>query len=365
MYPASRLILAFVLICLSNINAMAAESRLKLLMSSMKAGPEDVICFQCHSDLVDRVNYIHYPTGIGACSYCHIARPDHLEGENPPGSVTINRTAENCYVCHDRKDEGPIKHSAMNGAESCLRCHNAHSSYTRYLLNSDSVLGLCTGCHNIRISGKSQHGPVFKGQTCILCHTPHSGTEKKLLRKPSKQLCLSCHNKDIKATMNDSRIIPNIQQKLTMSHIHPGAEGNCLDCHTPHTSANKRLLVAPWSTNIYNLYSETNNPYAICFTCHDSSMLRPSDFVTATQFRDDPKKINLHWFHVVDAVGNEDKTRGRACKICHDPHGAPQTHDINSVWFMNTSPITLEYQAFSSGGQCTKSCHTLKTYQRL
>ncbi|MEK6625918.1 MAG: cytochrome c3 family protein [Bdellovibrionota bacterium] len=356
---------AVLLILFFGVEAEAQSNNLFLKLD-IKASFEDVICLQCHPNVTNNsMNYVHYPAAVGACSYCHIARPDHLNGDNAPGSVTINRQAENCYVCHERNDDNKIKHGALNNPESCVRCHNPHGSYARFLLQSDSIPTLCSTCHNVSMMGKSRHGPAINGKACMNCHFPHSGTEEKLLRKPSRELCLSCHNKEIKATLNDSRTIANIQQKLSMSHPHPGALGSCLTCHTSHASMNYRLLKNPWSVTIYNTYSEVNNPYAVCFTCHQTSMMGPRDFVTRTQFRDDHTKLNLHWFHVVDAAGSEDKSRGRSCKICHDPHGAAQPHDINTSWFMNGTPVTLEYQLIEKGGQCTKSCHSLRAYRRI
>ncbi|HAZ14529.1 MAG: hypothetical protein A2X86_15470 [Bdellovibrionales bacterium GWA2_49_15] len=357
--------LSIMFIVLLPMNGHGAESLLKLLGPNIKAKAEDVVCLQCHPDVSDNtMNYLHYPAGVGACNYCHIARPEHLQGDNPPESVSINRTSENCYNCHDRKDEKPVKHGALADPESCIRCHNPHSSNTRHLLQSDTVPTLCSTCHRNTVVGKSQHGPAIKGKACIHCHNPHSATEQKLLHRPAKELCLSCHNEEIKATLNDSRIIPNIKKKLELTGVHPGANGTCLDCHKPHASDNLRLLTARWSVATYNQYSEQQNPYGLCFTCHETDMLQQSDFETKTGFRDNHTRMNLHWFHVVDAAGNTDKSRGRSCKICHDPHGAPQAHDINSAWLMNGNPIPIEYQVIESGGQCTKSCHSLRVYKR-
>ncbi|MBI2520018.1 MAG: hypothetical protein HYV97_06365 [Bdellovibrio sp.] len=355
----------FMIMIFGSLQASGRESLLKLLANNIEATSDDANCLECHPDVADNtMNYLHYPAGAGACSYCHTAKPEHLGGDNPPGSVSINKKAENCYTCHERKDENPVLHGALADADSCVSCHNPHSSNVRSLLRATTVPALCSNCHDISVQGKSQHGPVINGQTCLNCHTPHSGKHQKLLHKPAKDLCLACHNKEIQASLNGARTIPNIQKKLEMAGAHPGAAGSCLDCHKAHTSENNRLLTAAWSVKNYNTYLESENPYSMCFTCHETNMLKKTDFVPDTNFRNDTKALNLHWFHVVDAAGSEDKSRGRSCKICHDPHGAPQSHDINNTWFMNGNPIKIEYQLIDNGGQCTKSCHATRQYRR-
>ena len=61
------------------------------------------------------------------------------------------------------------------------------------------------------------------------------------------------------------------------------------------------------SGNIYNAYPQAINPYAICFSCHDDSMLKQTGYEDSTNFRDTAKGVNDHWFHVVDAVEVLDK----------------------------------------------------------
>jgi hypothetical protein len=74
---------------------------------------------------------------------------------------------------------------------------------------------------------------------------------------------------------------------------------------------------------------------------------------------------NLHWLHVVDAVGREDKSRGRSCNICHDPHGATQPHLVRAWWTMRSYQPILKFVSRPYGGECLRSCHTPKSYQRV
>jgi hypothetical protein len=91
-------------------------------------------------------------------------------------------------------------------------------------------------------------------------------------------------------------------------------------------------------------------------------MLNAKDFTDKTGFRIKNKK-NLHWDHVVNANGQE-KSLGRSCKICHDPHGSNQDFNINETWDMKGFPINIKFTKSDNGGQCTMTCHDVKVYTR-
>ena len=327
--------------------------------------PNDSKCLPCHDKVVQN-EFDHYPSGVGLCETCHTVDTAHLAGEK--GAVTTNKKADNCYRCHFRQDTGPVLHGALKDDESCISCHNPHGSQTRHFLKEESVGALCNTCHTTATETGSKHAPAVQGKACLNCHNPHSSQHKKLLLQPSRDLCLSCHDRPIKGTLNGERMIPNIKAKVEAASQHTGAQGNCTDCHDAHASDYSRLLIDNYSGNIYNAYPQAINPYAICFSCHDDSMLKQTGYEDSTNFRDTAKGMNYHWFHVVNGAENTDNkgsTRGRACKICHDPHGSNQPFNINSTWMMGQRPIRLEYTLLSNGGQCAKTCHVSpRTYQR-
>ena|SRR3990172_998231 len=88
--------------------------------------------------------------------------------------------------------------------KKCSFCHAGHSGSAE-LLKKD-INELCKGCHAERIA-KGEHRvgmsppmpvkglPLYNGyMSCITCHDPHSKSVF-MLRKPTKELCISCHNK--------------------------------------------------------------------------------------------------------------------------------------------------------------------------
>lgn len=134
------------------------------------------------------------------------------------------------------------------------------------------------------------------------------------------------------------------------------------------------MLNAAFPEKNYNKYEpgndKTSNTYALCFKCHKPSMLNENISAADTGFRNDTVREgavvreNLHWFHVVDAAGSAYKDRGRSCNICHSPHGSTQPHLIRTSWTMRSFHPPLVYESKPDGGECLKSCHGPKSYQR-
>lgn len=316
--------------------------------------------------------YSHYPFAAGICGACHEAQPAHLSGADRKAVSTV-AAPESCNRCHFRKDSMPEKHAALASERSCLHCHDPHGSEHRNFLVQPAPQ-LCLGCHDgIQHEGKSVHAIINDQTSCLNCHKAHSAEHKPLLKLPRRQLCLSCHDKEIQTSGPSPRTIPNIKQKIEEPYVHYPAGGKtCMSaCHGPHATDFDRLLLDAFPVSNYNRYVAEPNTYALCFGCHDVSMLNATGSASDTNFRNDTMKDgvvqskNLHWFHVVDAAGDVNKERGRRCVICHDPHGAPQAHNIKSSWKMGRAHINLRYIPTPKGGQCQRSCHESKTYERI
>lgn len=323
--------------------------------------PVENKCSKCHSDVTEN-NFGHYPATAGLCATCHTVTEKHLKGDG--SKAETKNTAMDCYRCHTKKDNEPVVHGALKSKTSCISCHNPHGGNQRYFIADESIQNLCLGCHTkTKVNTMSKHGPSIDQKSCINCHNPHSSKNKKLLLAPQKELCLSCHNRPIEAKLNnDPRVIPDIKSRIEAASLHTGANGNCTSCHNAHGSDNKRILKLNYSVSNYNSYPGTGkDPYALCFSCHDAGMLNKDD-VTATGFSDANK--NHHYGHVVDANGNTDKSQGKSCSICHDPHGSSQAFNINESWLMNGQTIGIKYTKTNNGGSCTFTCHDLRSYTR-
>ncbi|MGK5088806.1 cytochrome c3 family protein [Bdellovibrionota bacterium FG-2] len=317
------------------------------------------------------MKFQHYPYINGLCDVCHDSTP-------VPGGTGNTDPDKTCNMCHSRKDDLPNVHPALQTEKRCVGCHNPHGSNFRGYLKQEKQ-DLCLGCHSdLQHTGTTVHGPINSEQGCLGCHGPHSTVEKKLLSMKPQALCFSCHDKEIKVERPNSpgtpepRIVANIKEKVINSpYVHSAVDDNCTSsCHTPHASDYTRLLKSEFPVASHNEYKEKPNTYALCFECHDTSMMARTITKSDTNFRKDEivngvlRRKNLHWFHVVDATGL-DKSLGRNCLTCHDPHGGNQPFNIRSNLYQMKKNFPIIYTQTSDGGTCTKSCHEPKTYKRI
>jgi predicted CXXCH cytochrome family protein len=328
-------------------------------------------CTDCHTEQ-QSAKFPHTPVIEGECTSCHEPEPSHLTAGGPGGMKT-GRTASTCYQCHDNLAAGSTVHPVLQMEGECIQCHNPHGSSVEKLLVKP-LDSLCNECHAPvpaeAVSG-SQHSPVTEGRSCMNCHNPHSSNQAALLLASSKTLCLGCHDQKI-STKKDKDIhsVQNIKEKLAMPYVHaPAAEdGGCKSCHAAHGSKYKKLLTGSFpEKNYYTSEPGTDlgkDIFGLCFGCHDPALLNKDISAADTGFRNDTVKKgtvlrnNLHRLHVVEAGK-------RSCNICHDPHGTTQPHNLRSKWTMKKTEPTLLFENRPDGGECLKSCHSAKRYQRL
>lgn len=201
----------------------------------------------------------------------------------------------------------------------------------------------CLDCHGKLSQQQNIHPATEEGAGCTtLCHEQADPTRHQFTAPPSPigPVCLECHDQAV-------------DQEITHPH-EPVADGDCTACHDPHQSDQTRLLNAPYPETFYQTYSEA--AYGLCFACHDSSAFNEPRTLSATAFRNG--NLNLHQRHV-------NKTKGRSCQACHNPHGTSQPHLIASSFRFGERGLRLVYEATENGGSCMTSCHVKVSYDRL
>ena len=196
---------------------------------------------------------------------------------------------KSCIDCHSNILANQIIHTPAE--ESCDYCHESNGNEhpienLKGFKLSEDMPGLCFICHE-EFQGKIIHAPVEAGE-CVFCHSPHSSSNPALLKViPTADLCFECH---------DAEITEN-----KFNH-QPVSEGNCQTCHNPHKSNERSLL-------------KSEMP-GLCFSCHEKSGQEMTAKYIHPPFEDDCR--NCHTVHGSSEKNLIDQTGIDLCYNCHD-----------------------------------------------
>ncbi|MCF6270183.1 MAG: hypothetical protein L3J41_10755 [Melioribacteraceae bacterium] len=191
-------------------------------------------------------------------------------------TITISLNAQNelnCLSsgCHDSYMKAENIHLAIE--DGCDSCHDQNFENhpkrvgNEFELTSD-LNTLCFDCHDEPDEKLMQH-EAFAGGDCVTCHSPHSSDNISLLKSEDVgELCADCHDID-----NEENMIKH----------GPVVAGQCNACHEPHQSAFANLL-------------KEESPQ-LCFNCHT----------------DNKKMLNLPTVHAAYEG---------SCLDCHAPHNS-------------------------------------------
>lgn len=294
------------------------------------------------------------PSDPSSCATCHEATSDGTRGGVSDTSSAL------CLTCHDdparAAGEGAHVHNAASGR--CVDCHNAHNATESSLLLAPPA-ELCVRCHSdVQRAMKSAvpHGALAGAASCTTCHAAHASREPRLLRQDTRALCTTCHASDALVDHRGKTLV-DVGARTRAAHVHAPIETEgCTACHAPHGGDRFRMLKENFPSSFYAPY--TRESYALCFQCHEESLVEARVTTTATEFRDGDQ--NLHAVHV-DAG-----ERGRTCRACHDVHGATEPHLLQeSVPFGSHGwRLPLNWRESEHGGSCAKTCHMVKSYDR-
>jgi predicted CXXCH cytochrome family protein len=241
------------------------------------------VCKECHEDQFKAFFHTSHAKlttlaswkgkAVG-CESCHGPGRVHVETGDPTKIISFKNKpskeiSEACLSCHAGKEE----HNNFRRGEhwrndvGCTECHSSHTPATgRNLASSNTFVAgtnaekpgyatlkllkesepqLCLSCHSEvkhQFNMPFRH-KVFEGvMRCGDCHNPHGGFELKQTRLATgaDAACIKCH--------------ADKQGPFVYEHAPVKTEG-CIACHTPHGSANPRLLI-------------TSRVAQLCLTCH-------------------------------------------------------------------------------------------------
>jgi len=227
-------------------------------------------CSVCHEDPHPGIERSPHASLAGSCEKCHGPGSAHVVSGGSadrilsPARLPKTRQAALCLSCHGREPRGIGWHRGEHARAglSCTTCHDPLTSRAESSVKREPEL--CATCHQdvaaqFRLPN---HHPLDRGGvTCGSCHDPHSDGVRFLSLELKKERCFDCHR--------DKR------GPFLFEHEADRQDG-CVICHTPHGSANRRLLthrrvsdlciqchVTPASHNLAK-----GSPFKNCLNCH-------------------------------------------------------------------------------------------------
>lgn len=243
--------------------------------ASVEASEQPEECLSCHPDFAVTLagEHNHAPFSEGDCYACHEFHGFRNQVELRGSIIDI------CTRCHSEVEDLPEEqiHPPIQDDESCLLCHNPHSSEHKSLLITERE-SLCTECHDEPTAEEGGAHPPYARGECVECHSPHGSPFGGLMQLPAGYVCLGCHSQKLNGISPD--------QMHSADDIR-----SCDQCHNGHESDHQSLL--------------HRDPQALCLSCHDdiASLLEEKE----------PHSV----------FEDED------CLLCHDPHS--QKGSLNTV----------------------------------
>lgn len=327
------------------------------------------LCLSCHTETMHG-QWQHEPAKIGDCTACHSPHTADFPG------LLIQERRSLCLTCHEQLGEHMAGALTVHepAAGDCLECHNTHGSDHAGLLKNDTV-ALCTGCHEEQAAraqhAQFPHSVVLEDRACLNCHTPHASSSEALQYDDPVAACMVCHSGPAQNAANpaapESRstggaqpappaepapVASDLAQHLPIAHG-PVVDGQCAACHEVHGSDHSRLLIANYTTNFYEQFSQ--NAYALCLSCHDERLLLEDHTWEATRFRDGQR--NLHALHVKGE-------QGRTCRACHNTHASNYKAMVRETSPYGQWMLPINFKPTEAGGSCSPGCHKPMTYTR-
>lgn len=222
--------------------------------------------------------------------------------------------------CHNNLIEKSVIHSPIQ--DGCEYCHEKSGNVHPGAEGNEFTLvkappELCEVCHESKKSEKVVHEPVAEGE-CLQCHSPHSSPNQFLLKESSiVKLCEDCHDSDMWNNKTKHQ---------------PVSDGACLNCHNPHQSNFPQLLVSKLPELCFNCHNKEKNEYNMadvhppfednCLDCHAVHGSENSNLLTA--------KLPDICFSCHEELQNSLKKKtvhqaireGQLCLNCHNQHAS-------------------------------------------
>ncbi len=216
--------------------------------------------------------------------------------------------------CHNNLLKMNFIHEPLK--KDCNQCHKLLQGKHPEDLGSEFELNgaipkLCFDCHKKDASEAESIHPLFEEGNCMECHLPHGSNNKALLVEfNEKAICLKCHNQ--------------IDEKKNTHK--PSLDGQCIKCHNPHFSSLEKLI-------------KKEQP-ALCLDCHDKPIKTEKRMLSNIK-----EKLSLKKVHSPVESGK--------CTDCHAPHSS----ENNALLIRKFFPDNYIEGKFESFQLCF-ACHS-------
>ncbi len=263
-------------------------------------GREEMLCVDCHADLIDFEDEHAEDLDPVDCSECHDEEAEvYSHSLHGLAVADDNPDAPRCWDCHGAHDvlppsEPDSKVNRFNIPIMCGSCHKEGTKVSRmYHIPQDSILTHYS--QSIHGEGLFRRGLTITA-VCTDCHTshdvqPHTDPSSTIHRDNVAATCQQCHGR-----------IEQVHQKVIAGELweeEPHMVPACIECHQPH--------------EVRRVYYEEGMADRECLECHGDHAL--------TMERDGGS-VSLYTDRIELAESAHHKI---ACAQCHT--GTTPSHD--------------------------------------
>lgn len=244
---------------------------------TIRSVTQNLECLQCHVELIPEFSkdWVHNPFESERCTTCHTPHGE-IETTTVLGGIkqVWNRTRTlvewlPLKIILDVFGTGDQVAGEDGGGVKSRTEKQVKGQKSELVMPMDELCWMCHGDMGPQRNEAYAHVPFVKGR-CTECHDPHASDYRVMLVMPVEDLCITCHP-----------IGPELKRK----QVHAPVDGfHCTNCHDPHGTQWKGMLV--------------DNQRDLCFTCH-------------------PSVARLSGMSVQHGPYLND-----ACSDCHEPHGS-------------------------------------------
>ena len=248
----------------------------------------NIECLECHTDLIPDFSEpaVHDPFALQQCTTCHVPHGKKVSVTSATVSSDLMQRFSRIlqwapirwWLSLSESDAAQVGSSSTTADPSTSSSKSIKATDSGLIMPETELCWTCHGSMGAKLGDEFPHEPFAAGR-CTNCHNPHASKYKSLLLMAPQDLCFTCH--------------PMVGELDRMQTHPPAKEGRCLECHDPHASNYQGMLVS--------------SQRVLCTRCHPSVELKSTMAIQ----------------HVPFLNGD--------CTGCHQPHGSRYTPLLNAV----------------------------------